>query len=154
MCAIGKQQSPISLSELSAKPIMSAETAISSIALLDWQSPAQKDGGSPMMAPPPQVFLVLPVNSRFKGASRALLEDTPEEFLHGHTFEVEGLGRPTLYVDGSSYALSHMYTRTPSEHMLDGKKYDMEVNMHVCHYFNAWFCRLHSFMQRDVCVPV
>jgi hypothetical protein len=105
--------------------------AISSIALLDWQSSAHKGSSSRMIAPPPQVYLVLPVNSRFKGPTRALLGGTPEEFLRGHTFEVEGLGRPTLYVDGSSYALTHMYTRTPSEHVLDGKKYDMEVNNSV-----------------------
>jgi hypothetical protein len=100
--------------------------AISSIALLDWQhQPVQQ--GQQTSIPPPQVFLVLPVNSRFKGTARALLADSPEGFLRGHTFEVQGLGRPTLYVDGSSYALMHMYTRTPSEHVLDGKKYDMEV---------------------------
>jgi len=54
---------------------------------------------------------------------------SPEEMYNGHSFEVEHLGAPTLFIDGASYALRRIMTRTPAEHMLDGRRYALEIQL-------------------------
>lgn len=110
---------------------------LSSIALLMWQlgSPAQKEsltasalgGGEGAQ----KIYLSLPVNSRFEASSarRLLAARTPDETYGGHAFEIEHLGAPLLYIDGASYALSKIVTRTPAEHELDGAPADVELQL-------------------------
>ena len=54
-----------------------------------------------------------------------------KEFYNGHTFEVEGMGAPTMVLDGITYTLAQFHTHTPSEHTVAGRYYDME--MHFVH---------------------
>ncbi len=58
-------------------------------------------------------------------------ETDGKEFYNGHTFEVEGVGSPTIVFDGITYTLAQFHTHTPSEHKVAGRHYDME--MHFVH---------------------
>jgi carbonic anhydrase len=143
-------QSPIDIKTLS-----SATKAIDilNIAVLDWQfdhyfvtsfsdgsaDHATEHGTVSLSAGPPKLFLDLPVNSRFSdpagggGGRRRLLQHAyppkPTESYDGHSFTVQALGTPTLFVDGAKYALREMRTHTPSEHTVDGARFDMELQL-------------------------
>jgi carbonic anhydrase len=64
-------------------------------------------------------------------SSYFLMTRQAKEFYNGHTFEVEGLGAPTMVLDGITYTLAQFHTHTPSEHKVAGRHYDME--MHFVH---------------------
>lgn len=51
------------------------------------------------------------------------------EEYDGHSFTVTLLGDPKLFIDGAAYALREMRMHTPSEHTVDGKHFDMELQL-------------------------
>lgn len=81
-------------------------------------------------------------------------ETRPVEFFTGHTlqvnsaidlrvrfamsdahswcsFQVQGVGHPTLSFNATTYSLSQIHTHTPSEHTIDGEQFALE--MHFLH---------------------
>jgi carbonic anhydrase len=136
-CSTGALQSPIDIKTVSAS---TKAIDILNIAVLDWQLgtsalPTQSLSHSER----PTLFLDLPVNSRFadsdagsgNGGSRRLLNayTGPFESYDGHTFTVTALGEAKLFIDGATYLVQEMRTHTPSEHTVDGKHFDMELQI-------------------------
>mmetsp|Transcript_40283 Transcript_40283/g.126830 ORF Transcript_40283/g.126830 Transcript_40283/m.126830 type:complete len:337 (-) Transcript_40283:80-1090(-) len=131
-CSQGKKQSPIDIQ--TRDPYMKAED-IFNIAELKWQFPANENTKSERgeqegrkYERPQPLFIHLPVNSRFQNLKprRKLLA---MELFNGHAFEVERLGEEKLYIEGAAYDLREFITHTPSEHWVDGKGFDLEIQL-------------------------
>jgi carbonic anhydrase len=56
-------------------------------------------------------------------------ETEGEIFDNGHTVEVETEGDNTLTVEGEVFELVQFHFHTPSEHVVDGRGYDMELHL-------------------------
>jgi len=56
-------------------------------------------------------------------------ETEGEIFDNGHTIEVETEGENFLELDGESFELVQFHFHTPSEHVVDGRGYDMELHL-------------------------
>lgn len=56
-------------------------------------------------------------------------ETEGEIFDNGHTIEVETEGDNTLTLDGEEFKLVQFHFHTPSEHVVDGRGYDMELHL-------------------------
>ncbi|EKX33339.1 hypothetical protein GUITHDRAFT_148007, partial [Guillardia theta CCMP2712] len=102
---------------------------------LKWQFPANENTKSERgeqegrkYERPQPLFIHLPVNSRFQNLKprRKLLA---MELFNGHAFEVERLGEEKLYIEGAAYDLREFITHTPSEHWVDGKGFDLEIQL-------------------------
>jgi carbonic anhydrase len=74
-------------------------------------------------------------------------ESEGEIFDNGHTIEVEVEGENALELDGERYELVQFHFHSPSEHVLDGRGYDMEL--HLVHRSEAGeLAVLGVFLQR------
>jgi len=152
-CKAGTEQSPIDI-ERAGKSTQPED--ILDIAVLRWDcnngggsattaaSAAQKwPPGSGALGDTEQqgLFLTLPLNSRFQeadappqaanrrlfAANRRMLEAT--EVYTGHALEVEAFGTARLQVGGAWYMLREVLLHTPSEHTLDGRRFDLEMQL-------------------------
>jgi carbonic anhydrase len=65
-------------------------------------------------------------------AKRLALESHESEgeiFDNGHTIEVEVEGENALELDGERYELVQFHFHSPSEHVVDGRGYDLELHL-------------------------
>jgi carbonic anhydrase len=85
-----------------------------------------------------------------RSAGRLALETHESEgeiFDNGHTVEVEVEGENALELDGERYELVQFHFHSPSEHVVDGRGYDMEL--HLVHRSEAGaLAVLGVFLQR------
>jgi hypothetical protein len=137
-CREGKMQSPI---DLDRRGGTTRTEDIESFTVLEWEfgraradgAGTEPEGGALDDTSPPQIFIRLPLNSRFKdpdagseiddvgsthSGARRLLAGVPEESRHGRVLQITNLGHATLFAGGSTFVLDTVVTHTPSEHTI------------------------------------